>query len=273
MSKLTLKEKAQKGIKFEDTLIIDAHAHLVNLAYQPNKVGVKDERALIIGKFMLHRMDIIGVDKVCVSSILALHGDLKRGNMDTEKVLNAYPERFFGYYVVNPNDLPSRNEMEKWLDKPGVIGFKIHPNISSYPVDGDGYIPVWETALKKKAVVLSHTWGGNIYCDPLMFSEIARSYPSVPIILGHMGGSTEGIVKSVKVAKEHENIFLETDNYNHPFGVIEYLVNEIGASRVLCGTDTATEPISVHLGVILYARISEENKKKILGLNMEKLIK
>ena len=88
-----------------------------------------------------------------------------------------------------------------------------------------------------------------------------------------MGGSTLGILKSVEVAEECENVYLETDNYNHPFGVIEYLVDRLGPTRILFGSDMATEPQSLHMGAILYARISDEDKRRILGENMAALLR
>ena len=47
---------------------------------------------------------------------------------------------------------------------------------------------------------------------------------------------------------------------------------EIGADRLLFGSDLMDLPIAWGLGPILYARISEADKRKILGGNLRRLM-
>ena len=56
-------------------------------------------------------------------------------------------------------------------------------------------------------------------------------------------------------------------------GVIEYFVQEGLAGKVLYGTDSPMRDPRPQLGWVAYANISYEDKKKILGENMEGILK
>lgn len=248
---MNLKEKGQIGAKLDKVLVIDSHAHY-------SRTWLTDFDAYI------KKMDLVGVDKACYAF---MDGDMSKAM----ELYKTYSDRILIYYWYDPTN--EGEEVADWLDKPGVIGYKIHPADSNgYPCNGEKYRVMWEAAEAKKAVVLSHTWYPNKYCDPAMFEEIAETYPSVPIILGHSGGSIEGIIRSIEAANKYENIYLELDNVSHAYRLVEYLVEHVGISQILFGTDFATEDIGPHLGIILFAKIQEEAKKRILGLNMKELL-
>jgi len=55
-------------------------------------------------------------------------------------------------------------------------------------------------------------------------------------------------------------------------GLIEHLVSEIGADQVFFGSDVPLYGMRYCVGSILFARIAEDDKRKILGLNMQRLL-
>ena len=55
--------------------------------------------------------------------------------------------------------------------------------------------------------------------------------------------------------------------------MIEQFVREVGADRILFGSDMPFVNANAQIGKILYAKIPDEDKRKILGLNMAELIK
>jgi predicted TIM-barrel fold metal-dependent hydrolase len=74
------------------------------------------------------------------------------------------------------------------------------------------------------------------------------------------------------LAKKFKNIFLEITYTAVTNGVIEYMVREVGAKRVIYGSDTAMRDPIPQFGWLAYAEISEADKRKILGRNMRKII-
>ena len=55
-------------------------------------------------------------------------------------------------------------------------------------------------------------------------------------------------------------------------GMVEYLVREEGADKVLYGSDLPMRDPSPQLGWVAYARIPEEDKAKILSVNIQRLL-
>jgi len=74
------------------------------------------------------------------------------------------------------------------------------------------------------------------------------------------------------VAKKRDNVFLETCCSSVIYGVIEKMVREIGSDKILYGSDMPFVNANAQIGKILYARISDDDKRKILGKNMARII-
>ena len=84
---------------------------------------------------------------------------------------------------------------------------------------------------KHHVPVLVHT---NFHpAEPLLFLAMAKAYPRVPVILGHMGMRI--VSDAVIAAEQASNIYLETSS-NMP-AYIKRTVKRLGAARMLFGTD------------------------------------
>src|SRR5271155_2603789 len=77
------------------TRIVDCHGHFGY--YSKTKIIPADADS------MIHVMDRVGVEKICISSFLSIGPDCKRGNDLVAEAVRKYPHRFVGYGVVNPN--------------------------------------------------------------------------------------------------------------------------------------------------------------------------
>ena len=75
------------------------------------------------------------------------------------------------------------------------------------------------------------------------------------------------------MAKTNPNVYLETCSTFRTPGVIEQLVNEAGADRVLFGSDIPLMDPRAQLGKILTADISDEAKRLALGENARRILK
>jgi len=264
---MQIKEAVEKGLPLKDVLVIDAHAHLGATVDGWMYIPTPDADT------MIKVMDRMGVDKACISASLA-SPDYQRGNDLTAEAVRKYPERFIGLARVNPHypeDI--RPELERCFDLLGMRGIKIHPTSNDYPVDGEGYQEVWKFASERKAFVLSHTWHDTPTCSPGKFVSIAKKYPEVPIILGHSGGQAKGYQEAIKAVKECPNLYLDLTGSLITGTWVERMVEAVGAERILYGTDFPFIDPFYEFGKVCYANIDEESKKKILGLNMAKIIR
>ncbi|MBW2367654.1 MAG: amidohydrolase family protein [Deltaproteobacteria bacterium] len=170
--------------------------------------------------------------------------------------------------------------------------------------------PILEVATKHEAPVLFHT-GCIAYpdtcrlrgVDPILVDDIALAFPKIPIILGHAGVQTGWYrnfpENAAMVAGRHPNVYLELSQCQA--GQIERVLHDpnIGPDKLLFGSDwgvsisyqpygkgniyAATPPenppntLPMHmdwnLRQIYAIEMSEEDRAKILGLNMAKICK
>lgn len=264
-----LMEEASKG-KPISIPVFDSHTHVI-----------EDERECGTGRFMprsdIHHMikayDVLGIDKMCIASWLAIFGDAERGNEITEAAMKKFPERVLGYASLNPcytRDM--KNEAIKWhLDK-GFKGLKPFANSSHSRYIKDGYKEWWKLGNEYHLFALADP-GGYVHGEYLEdIDALAAIYPNISIFMDHAGSTFDIAVDYAEIAKKHENVYLQLTYTTVPFGMVEYLTSEVGAHKVQFGTDSPMRDPRQQLGWVIYADISVEDKKKILGENMFKIV-
>ncbi len=257
-------EPVRAGRPLADTLVVDAHAH----ATSPQEVNPDVDR-----DGMVRGMDRLGVDVACISGSGSAVPDARFMNEATIQALRAYPSRFVGYTRIAPWDASQAEaQLEHCFRAAGIRHVKVHPNMYKYPVNGEGFRPGFAFARKHGSVVLSHSEAQTDTCRPAVFDETARTYPDLQIIIGHAGNWGEAYKETVDVMKRHPNLWLDTSGWcMTSLGVLEWVVGQIGPDRVLMGTDFVAISAAYGLGPILYARLSAEDKRKILGRNAARL--
>jgi predicted TIM-barrel fold metal-dependent hydrolase len=96
-------------------------------------------------------------------------------------------------------------------------------------------------------------------------------YPRVNFILAHTGAC--GLERYIRLAKDYGNVYLETCLSASPRGLIESLVSAGLADRVLWGSDQYFMDASQQFGRILFAQVSEDDKRKMLGENAARALR
>lgn len=248
----------------DHALIVDAHCHL---AYFRN-FHIPDPDA----DGMVRVMDALGIDVALVASHAGISSDYALGNDLTLAATRAHPGRLFAYCCINPN-FPEqvRAELERCFAHPEFRAIKVHPELhGDYPLDGRGYRPMWEFANEHKLPLLSHTYFGGDRIE--VFVRLAQAYPQVPILVGHSGLDL-GLDHVIDAVRPYENLILDLTGPQAYEGVVEKLVGEVGAARIVYGSDMPFTNAALQLGGTLYARITREEKERILGLNSAKLFR
>lgn len=227
------------------------------------------------GDSILRSMDRCGIDISCISSMGSLSSDLEGGNAEVAREVERHPDRYIGTPVFNPHyPRESLRELERYFSRPGFGMIKVHPKFHSYAMDGPDYDRAWAFAAERRIPVLVHTWDqGDGVDHPLLAATVASRYPRVPLLLAHAGGTPAGVKVATTVAKEHPNLYLETSTGQGHRGFIEFLVDAVGADRVMFGTDAIYLDDAGQLGRVAGAELSEADKRKILGGNLLRLLR
>jgi len=255
--------------RVDDCPVIDTHAHFgpYQAIYFPRH---RPER-------VLDSMDRCGVQWMLTSGHQALV-DTERGNAEIAALVAEHPDRFRGWWVLNPN-YPERMQAE--LDAfEGVnvaqasslrafVGFKLHPNQQGTPLTHESYAPAFEYADARGLPILSHTWAGAGMSSYREVAAIAEKYPNVRFLMGHAGyGDWE---ESAKVARDHEHVYLELTAAYSVRGSLEIMCEYAGSRKITFGTDHPWFDPHYGIGCILSAYMTDEDRRNILYRNAQRL--
>jgi len=123
-------------------------------------------------------------------------------------------------------------------------------------------------------VVLTHS--GHANSLPEDFLPFTDEYPEVQLILSHIGCSDDrNPTRQVRAVQQsqHGNVYADNSSATSITpNLIEWAVREVGADRVLFGTDTPLYHAGMQRLRIDQAEISDDEKRRSLRDNAEKLL-
>ena len=258
----------RSGVSFPVDLgveIIDAHAHIGQYGQFYNGDGSAEA--------MIASAELLGVSRMAASACLAISGDVRLGNRIVYEALARFPGRFLGYVTVNPQypeEIPAL--LEEGFAR-GAVGVKLHPATHAAPVDCDGYRAAWEEVNRRGAALVTHTWGMEGDSSVERTARMATSFPDARVIFGHTGGlDAEMIEKAIEIIRDTPNAYADTCASAHPWGMVEKCVEAGLGRRLLYGSDVPFLDAAPSLGRVVYAEISDEEKRDILGRNMLRVL-
>ncbi len=257
-------ERIQAGQPLNDIEIIDIHAHLG--PYFNMHIPASDPEA------MLGLMDRCGIAKAVLSANLSWDSDLVLANSMMLQTVAAHSGRLYGACAVNGNypEL-SLDELERCFQDERVVLIKIHPSGTKCRLDDQRMVRLYEFAERRKLAILAHSWLDNdLYGQIDLFAATAKDHPDIPWIMGHSGGPY-GSRRAVEMALGIPNIYLDITLSMCPARQIEFFVKEVGAERVLFGTDNPFIDPRPQVGRVGLALISPQDKMKIFGGNARRL--
>jgi predicted TIM-barrel fold metal-dependent hydrolase len=100
-------------------------------------------------------------------------------------------------------------------------------------------------------------------------AELARRHPDATFICGHTGGNWEIGIPAIRDCK---NVYADLCGSDPTAGYTEMAVHELGAERVLYGSDAGGRSFASQLAKVFGARIPESAKKLILGENLKRVL-
>jgi predicted TIM-barrel fold metal-dependent hydrolase len=241
------------GEKPADIKLWDNHGHLGNSLHY----YVPDEHV----DLMVREMDRFGVEQCCVFSISGVFTDDKFGNDYTINAIKRHPDRFVGFTLLNPFRGPEamRRELERCADL-GMRGIKLIPTYQGYPEEGPNIDAACEWAHEHRQIILNHHWGGAAQMERLV-----STFTNACFFTGHT------TMAYADVMKKYENLYVCSCPVHTP-RIVERVVAAIGADRFMFGSDLTDLPIAWGFGPILFAHISEAEKRLILGENLRQVL-
>jgi len=282
------------------------------------------EENLDIGARRLAHMDAAGVDVQVLSfgspGAQAFGPDVaipmaRDANELLFEATRKYPGRFAGFAAL-PTATPeaAADELERCVRKLGFVGAMIHSHQQGEFLDAKKYWPIWETAEKLSVPIYLHPalphpdvvkayfqgyeelaragWGFAVDTSchflRIMFGGVFDAYPSLKIILGHLG---EGLpfamhrlnahthaaaarrgLKKTPLEYLRDNLVVTTSgNWYEPAFVCTLLA--LGADNILFAIDWPYEANRTGMEYLRKLAVSDDDRAKIAHRNAERLLR
>src|SRR5205814_2568840 len=123
-------------------------------------------------------------------------------------------------------------------------------------------------AAELDAVIYHHTWFKTNNTThpgestPHDLVELARRHPRVNIICGHLGGTWEMGIRAIRATP---TLYAEVAGSDPTNGIVEMAVRELGAERVVYGSDAGGRSFASQLAKVRGADVPDAAKRLILG--------
>jgi predicted TIM-barrel fold metal-dependent hydrolase len=238
-----------------DRGIWDCHVHLNSGVSGPVEKQVDE---------LLMYADRVGIARLVI---------FIRNNDDVLKAIAYSPRRIMGFVYVDPKQTEkSLRDMDRCVRDGPMVGVKLAVDMRCNRPELD---PIVRRAVELNVPVLQHcyrrvgdNWEGE--SSPADLAELAARHPDATFICSHTGNDWERGVRQIRAAK---NVLAELCGSDPTAGFAEAMVREVGAERVIWGSDGGARSFASQLAKVLSADLPEETKRLILGGNLRRLLK
>ena len=221
--------------------------------------------------------DRMGIERLCVYMGYPWSKDpppetFRQENDQVLEAIGKFPDRTFGFVYLNPKHVEeSLAELDHCVARGPMVGVKLWVAHRCNAAELD---PLIQRAAELQAVIFQHTWlkvAGNDPGEstPFDIAELAARHPATPIICGHTGGDWE---RGIRAIRPHKNLHADLAGSDPVAGYTELAVRELGAERILYGSDAGGRSFASQLGKVLGAQIPEAAKRLILSGNLKRLL-
>lgn len=246
----------------------DGHCHLVEAGS-----GTPEQRLTSLVK----HADRLDIERTVVFMGYPLVYDptpeqLREQNDQVLRAVRPFQDRTLSYVYLNPRHVAfSLEEFDRRVRDGPMVGIKLWTAMRCSAPELD---PIVERAAAMGAVIYQHTWlnmNGNLPGEstPQDVAELARRHPAVPIICGHAGGDWERGIRAIRGCK---NVLIDIAGFDPTAGAVEMAVRELGADRIVFGSDAGIRSFASQLAKVLGAEVPDEAKRKILSGNLRRLL-
>jgi predicted TIM-barrel fold metal-dependent hydrolase len=249
--------------------VIDCHAHLQHHS--------RTDWEAADGK-LIAAADRLGIDQLCCSILTpkrpATAEQFRDCNRWVAEAIERYRGRVLGYCYVNPgHQKEALEEIRRCVGERGFIGVKLY---NEHRCTDPVVFPVVELAIELGVPILHHAGHSHYFVKEQPFisdgghlAELARRYPEARLICAHIcgGGDWEWTIKALRHAP---SVFLDTSGSVTDEGVVEAAARALGVDRLVFGCDMS---LPAGVGRIRAAGLSAADKEKVLGGNMEAILK
>lgn len=250
-------------------MIIDAHAHIVNNDIGNSEVLLKQYKCAGIDKGVLVPGGMLDVRKMTkyINGEIQPKVDFIPNNL-VEEAFTKFPDKFYGFYNVNPHQgKETLIELENAV-KRGFVGLKLAPMVHQFSLSSKTVYELADLCGDLNIPFYSHVVFSAAASTNKMY-KLAKDFPKTKFILGHMGFGPSD-TDAVKYAKECDNLYLETSQGSYV--ILKEAYNVLGSSKLIFGTEFPMYHPKVSLESIFTLGCGDSDMENIYCNNILNLI-
>lgn len=213
-------------------------------------------------------MDLAGIDKTVVYHSWAREHDPRTGNRKLMELIRE-DHRLLPAWVILPHNTgemePPEELVQRMIDN-GVTMARMFPKDHSFSLSEWGSGPLL-AALEEHRMPVMIDLGQTSY-DQIF--DICAAHPDLPLILSDVAYRSNRYI--YPLLEIHRNLRIETSRYQ-PHRGIEAVCARFGSSRLIFGSQSPELACGPMAMTIRYASITQDDKERILGGNLEDLMK
>jgi hypothetical protein len=241
-------------------MIVDAHVH----------IGKSTRLQIDVdGEYLVRVADELGFDRICCTDLTALFYDMHEGNALLFQETKRFPDRIIGYASLHSTRFGTEalEELDRCANDYGMRGLKIYstPQMS---IAEPATIPILEKTVELGFPILAHAT--PIECEYLM-----AAVPECKLMMAHAAAQPFAHGdwnRAIMAAKRFPNLYLETASSTIDTGFLETCVRELGAEKIIFGTDIPLIDPYFELSKVRDTNITSDQLDKILGGNILRLM-
>ncbi|HEX9727375.1 MAG TPA: amidohydrolase family protein [Gemmatimonadales bacterium] len=258
-------------------MLIDVHAHFYTERSPRADWREVNRRRIEAGArigITTHVASILGTWGARSPTYFPSRDDVEYANEALLEIMREYPGVVAGYCVVNPN-FPehAREQLERRIDA-GMIGVKL---AASRRADDALLDPIAVIAAARHCPILHHVWQhrrrdwpGQDASDAVELASLARRHPDATFILAHIGGGGEWS-HSLRALRGQDNVVVDLSGSGIDTGMLEQTIDEVGAQRIVWGTDLTMDTGWAKLRYLASLRLTESELASITYRNAQTL--
>ena len=249
--------------------IFDAHLHI------PSDNGEIFQWNLVtrnMADFVAY-LDRCGVRRGVISSarsnVARTAEEFRAGNREVARYTERYKGRFRGSCVITTFQIEEAlREIEECRKQ---LGFGWLGEFCNYMTGYRYDTPEWAQVMKLAAEL---NMVAQIHTNVAEMEYLAGKFPQNTIVFPHLGGTRNDIDARITIIARHKNAYIDISGSGiERVGILEKAVKQIGAERVLYGSDfTINEPSAV-IARVKNAFLTPRERELILYGNLERLLR
>lgn len=248
--------------------IIDVHAHIGHTITSDIGQTVPDWIAL---------MRASGVDQAILSVAAGGLQDegivsTRRANDTIAAAVAEHPELFpVGLASVEVrHGAAALAEVRRAFDELGLVGLAFHATFEGFTVASAAFDAVLAATGDRRGLVLLHSTP-DAKASPAAIAQVAARYPGLTFVLGHPVFTEGQRAEAVRAVLDTPNVHLDVAYQADP-ATTEFFVRELGAQRVLFGSDAPFFAPGEVIASIESADITDADRDAIFSGNARALI-